>query len=179
MNMKNLFKVPYEVKHLGAPEFYELTSIKDMLDNIGKEQEWERIAKKKHPFKYYVIYKGIDKLEYLQDKFNKFLFKSSCFLKPRNKFTFKYVPNDYMDLSDQIFYINFEMFERFVEREEPFKYYDEYKEDTEFEAKLELSDLMFLYSWWQTRKIKKFEEVSQEDREMLERLIKLSYRFWT
>ena len=84
-----------------------------------------------------------------------------------------------LDVSDQIFYINFELFERFVEREEPFKYYDEYKEDTEFEAKLELSDLMFLYSWWQTRKIKKFEEVSQEDREMLERLIKLSYRFWT
>ena len=84
-----------------------------------------------------------------------------------------------LDVSDQIFYINFELFERFVEREEPFKYYDEYKEDTEVGAKVELFVLMFLDAGRQTRKINEFEELTQEDREMLERLIKLSYRFWT
>jgi len=54
----------------------------------------KKIAKRKHIFKYWVVYKGINLFENISHKFDNILYKISCFLKPRNKFTFKYLPND-------------------------------------------------------------------------------------
>jgi hypothetical protein len=177
MKSKFVEKIPYEVKYLGAPSSHEYLSVKHMLDNIDKEQEWEKIAKKKYIFKYWIIYKGIDLFENVSSKFKNALYKISCFLKPRNKFTFKYLPNDYMDISDKIFFINFELLERFCEEENPFEYYDCY-EESEIEYKHRLNEMRYLYHWWKKRDKKNF-EISQEDREHLEQLIKISPYLWT
>lgn len=89
------------------------------------------------------------------------------------------IPYEVKHLGAPEFYINFELFEKFVDEENPFEYYDQINQPDELEFKMELSRMMVLYSWWQIRKTKKFEEPDEEDREMLKKLIELSGRLWT
>lgn len=145
--------------------------------SMGGWRDWENQKKKTQPIKWFLFEKLTEHF-YTVIKFPKTLkWMYVEYINPKNKLKFKHLDKHYNDTSDILFYICFETFENFVNRENPFEYPERYRS---------YNEIADIYEWWLKRKNTNTTELANvnfmifqlEDQIWLMRLMKIRQELW-